>query len=91
MFGPVIFKIQADVCAPHFNFLGLYLDKGFKSQRSGRKGAALGGVFFSQWLRLVFHVRLAFEEEPRMKQKIHVLPVMMSKLTIVSGLLIKLK
>jgi hypothetical protein len=56
-------------------------------------GAALGGMFFSfsLWLRLVFHIRFALEEEPRMKQIIHVLPVMMSKLTIVSGMLINLK
>ena len=60
--------------------------------RSARLGAALGGMFFfSLWLRLVFHRRWAFKEEPRMKQKIHVIPVMMSKLTIVSGMLIKLK
>ena len=61
--------------------------------RSARLGAALGGMFlfFSLWLRLVFHLRWAFKEEPRMKQKIHVIPVMMSKLTIVSGMLIKLK
>jgi hypothetical protein len=69
-----IFKIQNDICAPHFDFEGLYFDGDFKRQRSARLGAALGGMFFfSQWLRLVFHVRLAFEEEPRMKQKIQLL------------------
>ena len=59
--------------------------------RSATLGAALGGMFFSLWLRLVFHIRLALEEEPRMKQRLHVLPFMMPKLMIVSGMLIKLK
>lgn len=53
--------------------MGLYLDGDFKGQRSARLGAALGGIFFWLWLRLVFHIRVAFEEELMMKQKIQLL------------------